>query len=289
MEKSVYYILKGLAALPFTCLYAVSDIITFLLQKIIRYRKNVVRNNLTSSFPEKDLKEIKKIERDFYRYLGDQFVETLKLLHISDKELQKRVKVYNQDEVNDSLARGKNAVLLMGHYGNWEWVQEITRHLIPSANMVSIYQPLASKSWDHLFLRIRSRWHAHILPSNKALHTLLDKDKFPWVCGFISDQRPGPKTEKNCTQFLNHTTYFVFGSEDVGRRTGADFFYLEMKKKKRGYYDIIFHRLCPEDLSVTYPYTREFWKKFEKTIKESPAYWLWSHRRWQGSPAPRTV
>lgn len=287
MNKFLFAILKGLARLPLGCLYLFADGITPILYHLVKYRRKVVRENLTSSFPNKNLKEIKKIERCYYRYLGDQIVETLKLLHISDKELIRRVKVTNYEAVNETLGAGKNAVLMMGHYNNWEWAQEITRYFIPEAFMASIYHPLDNKDWDEIFKKLRSRWNAHIVPMAKAPRVLLNKQNMPWVCGFIADAYTWHKNEDNWIEFLNHKTWFIYGPEEIGDKVGADFFYLEMNRLKRGHYEIIFHPLpsIPDSSSLTtdpsFPITRLFWKEFEKTIKRNPAYWLWSHKRWK--------
>lgn len=280
-EKIIKGLLKCFAMLPLGILYIVSDIIIFLLYHVIKYRRNVVNHNLKTSFPQKSGKEIKQIEKKFYRYLGDQIVETLKLLHISDENLKKRVEVTNYEPVNQSLSAHRNAVLLLGHYCNWEWVQEITRYFIPQSFMVSIYHPLKNKMWDQLFLDIRSRWGAHIIPMYNTPRTLLNKANQPWVCGFIADAWTINKHEDNWIEFLNHKTWFIYGPEEIGRKVGADFFYLEMNRKKRGFYKITFHKLEPSDMSQPFPYIREFWKEFEKTIVANPPYWLWSHKRWK--------
>lgn len=281
MEKLITLLLKSISHLPFGCLYLFADIFSFILYYLIGYRKKVVRNNLMSSFPEKSSREILTIEKQFYRFLGDLFVESIKLFHISDSELKKRIKVTNYEIVNESLNQSKNAVILMGHFGNWEWIQEISRYLNPTAYMASVYQPPASKLWDNIFIKMRSRWNAHILPSKQMLHSLLNRENFPWACGLIADQRPGYKTDNNSIKFLNHKTYFFYLSEDLGQKVGADFFYLEMIRKKRGYYEIILHKLIPSQSNISYPHVREFWKEFEKTIQKNPAYWLWSHKRWK--------
>ena len=54
------------------------------------YRKEVIITNLKKSFPEKSEQEIKKIHRDFKRFLCDMVVETIKSLSISEKEAVKR-------------------------------------------------------------------------------------------------------------------------------------------------------------------------------------------------------
>ena len=57
--------------LPFRVLYFFSDGFYLVVYRLIGYRKKVVRNNLTSSFPEKDIQEIKSIERKFYHFFCD--------------------------------------------------------------------------------------------------------------------------------------------------------------------------------------------------------------------------
>lgn len=280
-NKLLSGLLNGLASLPLPVLYLFADIITPVLYHIVKYRRKVVRANLTSAFPEKTIGNIKKIERKFYKYLGDQIVETLKLLHISDSELRKRVKVTGAEIVNSTLDQGKNAVLLMGHYCNWEWVQEIVHYFNPDSYMVSIYHPLSNKFWDNLFIHMRSRWGAHIVPMRTAPRVLLNKGNMPWVCGFIADAYTAMKKDDNWVNFLNHKTWFIPGPEEIGGKVGADFFYLEMTRLKRGHYEIRLSRLQAEETELPYPYTREFWKEFEKTIEKAPAYWLWSHKRWK--------
>lgn len=280
-DKALYILFKTFALLPLWLLYLIADVVTLVLYYVIKYRRDVVRSNLTSSFPQKSLKEIKSIERNFYRYLGDQMVETLKLFHISDKQLKRRVRVLNFESVNETLASKRNAVLLMGHYCNWEWVQEISRYFIPGTFMSSIYHQLTHPIWDDLYLKLRGRWGNHMIEMKKAPRVLLNRSNQPWVCGFIADAWTNRREGDNWVEFLNHQTWFIEGSEVIGDKAGADFFYLEMIKKKRGYYDIIFHPLKPQEKDQTFPHTRLFWKEFEKTIIKAPAFWLWSHKRWK--------
>lgn len=280
-EKITVGIIKGVARLPLSFLYLFADCITFILYHVLKYRRKVVRENLVSSFPAKDIKEIKRIEKGFYRFLGDQVVETIKLFHISDGELQKRIDIHNTEIVNHTLSSGINAVVLMGHYGNWEWVQQVSKYFEAGAFKASIYHPLSNKLWDKIFLDLRSRWANRMIEMAKAPRVLLNKSHQPWVCGFIADAYTWHKNENNRVEFLNHPTWFIYGSEEIGKKTGAEFFYLEMTRPKRGFYTINLHKIEPTDMTQPYPYTREFWKLFEKTIEKTPQLWLWSHKRWK--------
>ena len=117
--------------------------------------------------------------------------------------------------------------------------------------------------------------------SGKCREGIAQKENQPWICGFIADHRPRHVDERNITPFLNHATSFIYGPEVIGRKLGADFYFLEMERVKRGYYELKFHPLTTEDGEGTYPVTRAFWMKFEEVIKKNPAFWLWSHKRWK--------
>ena len=272
--------LKWVAALPLRVLYGFADFIYPVVYHIIGYRKRVVRQNLREAFPDKSALELRKIEKEFYRFLCDTIVETVKLLHISDRQLMKRVEIANPEAVTETIDAGRSAALLLGHYGNWEWVQEISRCFPDTSFKSSIYHPLNNKLWDNIYKIIRSRWHSHIIPMKAAPRQLLDKSHQPWICGFIADARPRKTDRDNQVEFLNHLTSFIYGPEIIGDKVGADFFFLEMERIRRGHYRITFHKLQKEG-TRSFPATRAFWKEFEQAIKKKPAYWLWSHKRWK--------
>ena len=281
MSKIIISLLRCLAWLPLGVLYGLSSMIYLIIYHLLRYRRGVVRKNLSEAFPEKSDKEIRRIEKEYYHYISQVIVETVKLLHISDKEMKRRVEVRNPELVNESVAAEHSVVLMLGHYGNWEWVQEISRYIPDNLYKASIYHPLNNKTWDAVYQKIRSRWQTHIIPQKQAPRKLLDRDNQPWVCGFIADHRPRKNTGDNVVNFLHHHTSVIYGPEELGRKTNADYYFLEMERMKRGHYRITYHKLEPEEEGLPYPYTRAFWKAFESAIRKKPAYWMWSHKRWK--------
>ncbi|MEG0456443.1 MAG: acetyltransferase, partial [Bacteroides sp.] len=96
MKSIVYYIVFFFwfiaSLLPLRLLYLFSDILYYPLYYCVRYRRRVVRSNLLSSFPERSLNEIVRIEKEFYSFFCDYIVETIKLFSMSKKEMQKRMK-----------------------------------------------------------------------------------------------------------------------------------------------------------------------------------------------------
>lgn len=277
--------------MPLWMLHGISAFLGFVAHRIVKYRVKVVRRNLANSFPEKSEKELRKIEHDFYRHLCDVIVETLKLLHISDKALRRRVVVTNPELVSATAASSPAIILFLGHYANWEWVPACTLSLDADITMGSIYKPLLSKVMGRLTDVMRHRLGITLIKSRNAYRTLLrmKAEGEPFMIGFIGDQRPFGTTLNHWTEFLGQPTAFVGGGETIGRRVGARFLYLDMEQKKRGYYSLTFREMeVSSSDDSEFPYTREFFRLLERTIRRAPAYWLWSHNRWKGQ-APASI
>ena len=85
----------------FSVLYILSDFNYLLMYYVGKYRRKVVRGNLTKSFPEKTPAERLQIERKFYRYLSDYMLEDLKLLHMSAEDLCQRMIYKNRNNISN--------------------------------------------------------------------------------------------------------------------------------------------------------------------------------------------
>ena len=74
-----------MSLLPLRALYVLSDIIYIIVRYILKYRRNIIRKNLQKSFPEKDEKDLRRIETEFYHYFCDYLVETIKMMTMSER------------------------------------------------------------------------------------------------------------------------------------------------------------------------------------------------------------
>ena len=147
------------ALLPLKILYILSDILFFPMFYIVRYRRKLVYQNMKDSFPEKSEKEIRRMEKAFYHHFCDYIVETIKLLHISDKETRKRVKFHNTEALQEIVDNGGSCLMLLGHYGNWEFVPSVTLWMRKgSVIFAQIYRPLKNKWFDRFFLKLRGMY-----------------------------------------------------------------------------------------------------------------------------------
>lgn len=284
MKYRLYrWLLKMVAVWPLGMLYVLSDMVSFILHKVVGYRTDVVRRNLAMAFPEKDAAELYRIEKDFYRHFCDIFLETVKLSGMSEKEIDRRIHIRGVENINDALTQGRSVVLMLGHFGNWEWVTALARRISPDCVIAQIYHPLRNKDFNRIIVEMRSRFGTENIPMAKTLRRLLEINGQgrQFVCGFISDQRPFTPELKHWVDFMGIDTPYVNGGEVIGRKLGAEFIYAECRPVRRGEYVIEISPLSPADDENENPYTRAFLHRLEQSIRSYPSFWLWSHNRWK--------
>ena len=285
---------KAMAHLPLGVLYVLSDIAAVVLHRVVRYRLGVVRHNLATSFPEKSKRELRRIESRFYHNFTDNFIETLKLLHISDKEMSGRMDFAGTEIIDDLMARGRSIVVYFGHFFNWEWAPSISLHtrLKQSDGIIfaQIYRPLRSATFDTLMLEIRSRFGSESIDKKTSLRRLLmlRKSGTISITGFMSDQHPSHGDPGYITTLMGHPTAVITGTETLARKLDMSVIYWDMEKVSRGHYRITTRLIAenPNDLpegEITSMYS----KMLETTIKRDPSIWLWSHKRWKHKVTPR--
>ncbi|PWM12347.1 MAG: acetyltransferase [Coprobacter fastidiosus] len=273
------------ALLPLKILYILSDILFFPMFYIVRYRRKLVYQNMKDSFPEKSEKEIRRMEKAFYHHFCDYIVETIKLLHISDKETRKRVKFHNTEALQEIVDNGGSCLMLLGHYGNWEFVPSVTLWMRKgSVIFAQIYRPLKNKWFDRFFLKLRGRYHSECIAKQDTLRSILcyKSSGRPSITGFMADQTPSPANIHHWVNFLNHDTPVFTGVEKIAHKVGFSVFYFDVEKIKRGYYSVTIREISKNPKETEeFEITNKYMEMMETTILRAPEYWLWTHNRWK--------
>ena len=284
--KILIAILSAFAHLPLRVMYVLADIAFVLVYYVARYRRRVVDDNLAQCFPDMDQKARAAIRRQFYRNFCDTFVEAVKLLHISDKEICQRMQFENTALIDELLSQGKSVAVYFSHCGNWEWAPSVTLHTThhQGVEYCQVYRPLRNHAFDALMLRIRSRSGSLSFAKATVFRDLvhLKRDNVLTVTGFMSDQKPSHNDPTVVTMFLNRPTAFISGTETLARRMGLAAIYWDMEKTARGHYRITC-RLLDDGTHAGEPgtLTRNYAAMLQDTITRNPAIWLWTHKRWK--------
>lgn len=277
-------LIKILSYIPFWMLYVLSDILFFPFYFIIRYRRKIVRKNLTESFPDKSIGEIIQIEKRFYHFFIDMTFESCKLISISPEALKKRMKFANIEIANGMLAEGKSLSMFLGHYGNWEWLSSIGLWIEADAVIAQIYHKLRNKAMDKIMKDMRERMGHVCVDMYKTVRYMAHAatDPKPYMIGFIADQSPKKREVKHFMRFLNHEIPVLTGSEKATKHYDYQALFVRMKRVRRGYYECELMPLHDNPKSLPdFELTSLYFRQLEKEIRQHPEFYLWTHNRFK--------
>ena len=270
----------GLSYLPHFILYRISDLMYFLLYDLLKYRLDVIYENLKNSFPEKSHEEIIRIQKEFYKNLMDIMVETVKEFTLSKRQVRKRFKFTNPELFQQHYDKGKSVMMLMGHYNNWEYA--VSTPLWVPQECWAVYGKLANPVMDKYLVRTREKYGFTLFPMERTYDVMLNHEQGDKLYMFMADQSPHHGSIKYWLQFLNQETGVHIGAEKLSKMLDLAVVFIDIQKVKRGYYEITAQTLF-EDAKNTaeHEITDKYFAVLEEVIRKSPANWLWSHKRWK--------
>lgn len=277
-----YPLLILISLLPFRLLYVLSDIVFVLTYYVFGYRKKVVRENLLLAFPDYTEAKRKEIEIKFFRHMCDMFLEMMKTMSISQKEMEERFVFKNLEVYLDLEKKGKSIAMMMAHYASYEWAILMNTKICFEA--FAIYKRLSNRYFDSLIRKIRSNFKTRLIHTKESIGVIerneINKNK--GLYGFISDQSPSTRGKRHVGQFMGVEVPVFTGAEMLAKRFDMNVIYLRVTKVKRGFYEAEIEILSEDVKNVPdYQITDLFLKKVESQIIEAPEYYLWTHKRWK--------
>lgn len=278
----LYPILFLISILPFRLLYIFSDCVYILVYRIIGYRKKTVRENLALALPHLSEKERLVIEKKSYKHLCDMFLEMIKTMTISVKEIEKRFKFKNIDYYLELEKEGKSIALMCGHYASYEWSISINSQI--TFDGFAIYKRINNKYFDDLVKKIRSRFKAYLITTKETVPTIESNNEkgVKGLYGFASDQSPQVKQKTYWSNFMGIEVPVYTGAEMLAKKFDMNIMFMKIKKVKRGFYEAELELLTNDAKSnPDYEITEIFLRKVEQQILEAPEFYLWTHKRWK--------
>ena len=284
----VYPFLWLISIAPFWLFYKISDLIYFLVYHIIGYRSKTVSENLRLVFPEKSESEIKEIKKKFYHHMCDMFLEMIKSISISNKQLKSRFTFTNIEEIEKIRKTNKSIVLICGHYASYEWVNALQLYGLDYKGY-GVYKKIKNKYFDKMVKDIRGRFDGELITTIQATRTIeqnQEKGRLG-VYAMIADQSPKISRAKYWTEFLGYQVPVFIGTEKLAKTTDMVVLYLHVVKLKRGFYEATFKPITYEPREEPdYKITNAFLTELEKQIRDEPEYYLWTHKRWKHRNTP---
>jgi KDO2-lipid IV(A) lauroyltransferase len=290
-------VVKVVGRLPLKVHYFFGDFIAWVLEIVVRYRRDVVMINLARSFPQMKYGQLKAVADEFYKHLGEIFAEAIWFGASDYKRLYDSgiVTVTNPEVFNNMFESSPNTTVLFSHCGNWELLGGVLGYRTSTGEKLAfqeqqirvVYKELHSKFSDDFFRLNRVAPLEHVGPeceieSSRILRVALKGKDSKAVYIYIADQFPYVVTHYSAGEFLHQQTLAMLGSVGVAHKLGHGVVYLKMKRVKRGKYEMTFVPIC-DDASKQSPedIMRKYFDILEEEICETPHNWLWSHKRWK--------
>lgn len=273
-------ILYIISLLPITFLYALANFVFFLSYHLIGYRKAVVIQNISRSFPTKKYGEVNAITKKFYTCFTAYFAEIIKSLSVSKKVFEQNIQFDNIELIDRHINAGRNVIACMGHCGNWEmlnFMPQKTKHPI-----YAVFKPFRNEMINRLMIKIRSRFGMNLITNRAVARHIRSKKASAAVYLFLADQCPINTEEKYRFIFFNQQSYFFSGMEKLARSDRSAVIYLHITQISKGNYKIRCLPICSDARNMEEgKITQKYLELLTENIQEEPYSWLWTHKRWK--------
>lgn len=291
--------LRLLGRLPLSFHHGMARFLGWLMRNVVRYRVDVVRDNLEKSFPEKSATEINQILKKFYNHFGNILTETLWFGSCRGDKGRKRLKdshiveISNPEVLNRLFRERKQVMIMQSHAGNWELIGGILNYTytepleINTHTFAITYLPLHNKFWDSFMGENRQAPVADMdfpgyVPSQQIARVVFSNRDKHFCYSFITDQFPYGPNRKYSLRFMNRDTVIMPGAATVAARTDMAVLFLSFQCREYGGYKMTFvpiteHAGSMDPLDIT----AKYFNLLEEDIKAQPWNYLWTHRRWK--------
>ena len=250
----------------------------------LEHRKVAIQNLHIAFGQEKSESEIQGIARRTFQNLGMMAVEFFRIPKMDAEMFKERVKIEGLEEALKLLEKKKGALLLIGHFGNWELMGLMSK-VIGNPIMV-IAKPMKKNRWvDEFITKIRNASGLEVIPNVKASRKVMKALSQNRLVGILIDQR-AKRSEGVWVDFFGRKAPSTPALAVLGMRTGAPI--LPVFMIRNGFQK---HRLLiqePLQLVNTGDVNKDVETNtqlinhtLESMIRQYPDQWFWVHRRWE--------
>ena len=279
MQLLYYLVLLPISKLPSFLRYGLSDLLAFILYRVVGYRRKMIMKNLAISYPDKNEDWYKSTTKAFYSNLGDIIVESIHSFSISNKAADNRIYCVNQELMDELFEKGKSVILTGGHTVNWEVITLYGNKM--KHDVHALYKPLKNKFMDDKVKRSREQYGTKMISIKGFRPYFIELISKPKLFVFGIDQSPR-KGKGIWMDFLNRESLVFTGPERLAKEYDMAVVMGRLRRVGRGRYELEYKLLTetPKDTPEN-EITIKTNQDIEAQINERPSDWLWSHNRWK--------
>ena len=276
----------AIAHLPSGAADPVGSAIGTLVRRPFGIRRRTVVENLRRAFPDADERWIDATAKATYGHLGREVVAMVRLSRLSREEVIALTDVPSWPAVQAALAEGKGALLVTGHYGNWEVAAAaVAARGVPISAVV---KPQRNRLVNAMVQEARARLGIGTITMRKAAREVPRLLARGGVIGIVADQ--DARSRGVWVPFFGIPASTFRGPAQFALRFDAPVFAAVARRLPDGRYRVAGDRLPLErtgdadadELRLTAALAAHL----EEEIRKDPGQYFWFHKRWKTAPPP---
>jgi KDO2-lipid IV(A) lauroyltransferase len=250
----------------------------------LEHRRIALQNLRIAFGGDKSKEEMRSIAKKTFQNLGMMAIEFFRIPDMDLEAYQKKVETKGVDEALKVLEMNKGALLLLGHFGNWELMALMSK--VIQKNILVIAKPIKRNPWlERWFIESREGEGLEVIPPKDAIPKVIKALSQNKVVGILFDQR-GKRSKGVWADFFGRKVPTTPGLAVMALKSGAPVLPVFMIRNGFQKHRLIVKR--PLELIHTGNFKKDveantqlFNDALESIIREYPDQWLWIHRRWE--------
>ncbi len=235
--------------------------------------------NYRRAFPEWSEERIERVARGMWHNLGRVLGEMAFLQDFCDS-LRDRIEIVDDGNL-EPLRRGRAAILVGAHLGNWELTQTTPRRL--GFELTVLYSPLANRYLERVIAGLRGHLPCRFLEVEGASRQLLRELRAGRCVGLLMDQRDD---DGEPIPFFGVPAPTTIGPARLALKTGVPLIPVRIERLEGVRFRFTVHPPVEPDPDCRSPrraavdMTVKLNALFEEWIRARPEQWLCVKRRW---------
>ena len=245
-------------------------------------QRELACDHLRSSLRLSDERRVRTIAKQCFQHLGKTVVEFMRFPRLGHKQIQRYVTFEGIEHVEQALAQGKGAIILTGHFGNWELLAASISATV--APLTPIVRKLRSPRLNALVSHYREKAGYATIDRDTGIRQALQCLRRNELLGIVADV--DTTVSGVFVDFFGRRAYTPYSPVAIALKTGAAILPTFIIRQPDGSHRAVIEpplalkrtRTKEKDLVVN---TQKFTKIIEAYIRQYPAQWIWMHRRWK--------
>ena len=253
---------------------------------LARGRRRMTLENLESAFGgEKSHREIREIARSSYQHLGMNLVEFLRLPSVDGPAVERLVTISGRENLDSALTKGKGALLLSAHLGNWDLMGTAVVHA--GYPLTLITKVSRNEAVNRIWMEYRTEQGIGLLSGRGVMKESLMHLAKGGALGFVLDQN-ARRSEGVFVPFFGRQACTLTSLAILARRKGTPVVPVHTYRENQFHRVVIGkpldHEPLPDGDDDIRERTAGYMRWTEEVIRSHPEQWTWLHNRWRTRP-----